>query len=513
MKQRMKEIEKKIDDNWDWFKLFDRRVYLLHVQMAAQANKEWKDELIERYRFQDAIQRLYKEADHHQEKAFLYTKHLLSMSPDEVHPEFLGEVMQVLRDSWRALKKIIQDAREINLPAMKNFEEGERLADFILETKMVPEPPLSYVKGNWCLKLVDQLGSVRSRCFRLHFKSVGGILALQEKIAAAWIADRAPVPAEIIDPETILAAEVIPAEVVVEGFVDEPVAGAILAAEVLPAEVKVVSFVEALPLDDVEEPPPLISEPAGAPLAAFVAAQPHQVAVPPTVPPVTAGHFATSDEPVIVAEVVPESPPAPEPVEAPAFSLNLDAASSPAAAPIVSPPVEPAAAPAEAKANLPPVDVFQFDATECPTREESVFTLDAQPAKPMSKPNAPFGKAAAPQPVPAEEVFSLDADGIPLAEVVPAEEVISLGADAIVAEPVAPAPTRPAFGANPSGARKPGGSGSTAAPAARPAGGSGTSASMPALAESNGAAKPVVRKRPAVKITIVKPGEKSPFGN
>ena len=155
----IKEIEKKIDDNWEWFKSFDRRVYLLHVQMAAQANKEWKDELIERYRFQDAIQRLYKEADRHQEKAFLYTKHLLSMSPDEVHPEFLGEVMQVLRDSWRALKKIIQDAREINLPAMKNFEEGERLADFILEAKMVPEPPLSYVKGNWCLKLVDQLGS------------------------------------------------------------------------------------------------------------------------------------------------------------------------------------------------------------------------------------------------------------------------------------------------------------------------------------------------------------------
>ena len=35
MKRRMKEIEKKIDDNWDWFKSFDRRVYLLHVQMAA----------------------------------------------------------------------------------------------------------------------------------------------------------------------------------------------------------------------------------------------------------------------------------------------------------------------------------------------------------------------------------------------------------------------------------------------------------------------------------------------
>ena len=32
--------------------------------------------------------------------------------------------MQVLRQIPGGLKKIIQDAREINLPAMKNFEGG-----------------------------------------------------------------------------------------------------------------------------------------------------------------------------------------------------------------------------------------------------------------------------------------------------------------------------------------------------------------------------------------------------
>ena len=122
---------------------------------------------------------------------------------------------------------------------------------------------------------------MRPKCFRLHFKSVGGILALQERIASAWKEAHAPVCAEIVDPETILAAEAIPAEVVVEGFVDElPAEEVVIAAEVVPAEVAVESFVEALPVDDIEDAPPLVSagpavlDPTGAPMAAFMSAAP-----------------------------------------------------------------------------------------------------------------------------------------------------------------------------------------------------------------------------------------------
>jgi hypothetical protein len=50
---------------------------------------------------------------------------------------------------------------------------------------------------------------VKNRCYRLHFKSVGGILALQEKIAAAWLATREPVTAEVVE---LGPAEVVPAQ-------------------------------------------------------------------------------------------------------------------------------------------------------------------------------------------------------------------------------------------------------------------------------------------------------------
>jgi Zn-dependent protease with chaperone function len=220
MKRTIKTMEKQLDDNWEWFKSFDRRVYLLHVQMAAQVNSQWRDELIERYRFQLEVQRFYEDARKNYENADWYIDTYLAAARGriQVPADFGAEVISVLRSAWKALKKIVQDAQEVNLPAMKNFVEGERLADFILDGKLVSEPPLSELKGTWVEKLMKQLQGVKNRCFRLHFKSVGGILALQEKIAAAWLAAREPIPAEVAEP---IPTDVIPAEVVPAKTVNE----------------------------------------------------------------------------------------------------------------------------------------------------------------------------------------------------------------------------------------------------------------------------------------------------
>jgi hypothetical protein len=41
------------------------------------------------------------------------------------------------------------------------------------------------IEGWWAKRFLKQLGTVRSRLLRFHFKSLGGILALQERIAQA----------------------------------------------------------------------------------------------------------------------------------------------------------------------------------------------------------------------------------------------------------------------------------------------------------------------------------------
>ena len=48
------------------------------------------------------------------------------------------------------------------------------------------------ISGEWLGKLLTRLSGVSSRVKRVHFKSLGGLLACQEKLAAEWAATERP---------------------------------------------------------------------------------------------------------------------------------------------------------------------------------------------------------------------------------------------------------------------------------------------------------------------------------
>ena len=431
LKRQIEEVEKKQDENWEWFKSFDRRVFLLHVQMANQVDKELKEELVERYRFQLEVQRLYQESRNAFNKADSYLSAHAAASRGEINvgPEFIGEVLRVLRESWKALKGIMKAAREINRPAMKNFEEGESLVDFILEGKMVPEPPLNYAKGAWINKLMTQLQGVRNKCFRLHFKSVGGILRLQEQIAGKWKVAREPISAEVVEVE--------------------PIEAEVVEAEAVPAEVVEAEVVEAEVLPD---------EPA--------------VPAAPETPKTMAAFVATAAAPA--APEMHSPPPSPAPAEpAPrAMVFDFDAVAPEPIADAVAAPAE--AAPAQSPAS------FALDATPAVV-EDGTFSLDAD-----APVNMPAPKPVAPKPPVAAQPEPTDAAGQTLwldpaklkaekeareaAEKKAAPPALSGLAEVPVPRPTAPKPVAP----------KPG-------------------------------VKPADGKRPAIRITLVRPGEKSPL--
>jgi Zn-dependent protease with chaperone function len=186
----LKELETKLEKADEWFHSLDRRVYLVFVQMAYRVRDDYYYELINRYRFQLAIQNFYKSARKHGSLAFV-TINLHSGGGPIAEDDFV-ELMHVLREARSALRKILRDAKELDLPAMKHFEEGDRLADFLLDEEIVKELPETYVKGKWLDKLLRQLGQVMNRTSRLHGKSLGGILKLQEEIASQFQARKVP---------------------------------------------------------------------------------------------------------------------------------------------------------------------------------------------------------------------------------------------------------------------------------------------------------------------------------
>jgi hypothetical protein len=320
---------------------------------------------------------------------------------------------------------------------MRNFEEGENLADFILEDKLVSEPPLSYVKGKWVEKLLRQLDSVRSRCFRLHWKSVGGILALQEKIAEEWKKQRAPIEAELV--------EIVPAEVVASPFdalpniADQPV----MAAEIVDAEV-----MDAVEVLDAEAVADVATELQAVVVEDFIEAE-----IVEEEPPAAEGAVAA-------AEPSPVTPPHPaaalrgDPV---ADLITFDAAAEPQPSP-----VQPAVP--EGMSRAPAAEVIA-----------DIFSFDAAP----SAPPAPR------EPVPPEEIFSLDLDSQPASAPVMA---------AFVSTPAISASQHPGPDEGMSRSK------------------SFSQQDVPAGGRVRTIVRPGKNGRPAIKISFVPPGEKSPLG-
>lgn len=208
-KRLLRDTEEDLDKIDEWFHSLDRRVYLVFVQMAYRVHHDLYYDLINRYRFHMAVQGFYKSARMHQGRAHV-TLNMVSGS-EQLGPDDFAELMHVLRDGRAALKKILRAAKDLDLPAMKNFEEGDRLADFLLDEDIVKELPETYVKGKWIDKMMRQLDQVMSKSARLHAKSLGGILRLQEEIAVKFLARNQPIEAEVVvDPPVIQATPTVP---------------------------------------------------------------------------------------------------------------------------------------------------------------------------------------------------------------------------------------------------------------------------------------------------------------
>ena len=191
LRKARKKLERELDDTMDWFRTLDRRVYLVYLQMAYRVDNALYYDLFNRYRFHMAIQGIYKTAVDRYDEAEFYWVALNNIDQAKVGPDawnaFFEEMMHVFREARTALKKTLREAREIDLPAMKNFEEGERLADFLLDEDLLREPGETRVTGKWITKLFRQIEQVQRKSARLYYKSLGGILAGQETVANRFL--------------------------------------------------------------------------------------------------------------------------------------------------------------------------------------------------------------------------------------------------------------------------------------------------------------------------------------
>ncbi len=193
-KRLLTQVEEEINQDFAWMHLHDRNAFRAHYAMACQLADGSRTEMEERYKFHFAVQALHQ-------TLVGWSNHVQStlaalQGARQVPQEQFQNALGVLRECRKALNEQLGSADDLKLPALTNMTAGSPLGPYLLEGKIVANLPASAtsLENKWINDLLNQVGEVTSKAARILFKSLGAILALQDRIAADWHARRAATP-------------------------------------------------------------------------------------------------------------------------------------------------------------------------------------------------------------------------------------------------------------------------------------------------------------------------------
>jgi Zn-dependent protease with chaperone function len=181
-------IDKDLKEDRRHLAVHDKEVFLVHSFMSRQLGPVFRDDLRERYSFHSRLQSLLSAL---LGGMFAVESILAAVSgtdEEERQPEYL-DVFQTLRDARNTLVDCLETAKNLRLPSLVHMEAGDPLDRYLWEGPVVGRFRWTgSISHNKVRKLMYQLNRVIDRAQRIHFKSVSGILALQEEIGRQWLA-------------------------------------------------------------------------------------------------------------------------------------------------------------------------------------------------------------------------------------------------------------------------------------------------------------------------------------
>jgi hypothetical protein len=171
------------DKEGKWYETFDRKVLLIHYLMAKAVNEEIKAQLLMRYGFHYQLQESFVRARGIQARVNEVLQQLAETT--ELEEDTAREFTTIFSDCREKMAEILEKANEMSIPTLRNMEKVKSLKHFLMEN-----PLATITAGEWdSVKIetfIGQMETIIDRMRRLHFKSLAGILELQEQIARAY---------------------------------------------------------------------------------------------------------------------------------------------------------------------------------------------------------------------------------------------------------------------------------------------------------------------------------------
>ncbi len=187
-KKLFDQVKQELDRDYEWMKDIDRLAFHVYHCMARQVADAARRELEDRYRFHLAVQDIHFQLSAHQQQVQMTLGRMAGRS--EVSQAEFQAALDVFGQAHDALSNLLDTADRLHLPPLKNFTAGEMLGPFLLSQSLLQPICVDQnrLDGDWIGRFLEQVGEVLDKTNRMQNKSMGGILALQEKLAQQWSA-------------------------------------------------------------------------------------------------------------------------------------------------------------------------------------------------------------------------------------------------------------------------------------------------------------------------------------
>lgn len=196
-KRLLKKVDKELQKDNKWLEEQDRRVFMCYFQMALHIDQVVAEELYKRYDFHLELQNIWFELQKQNRPVQAAINFLNSQASGQLQSHHFQELLQIFRDTHKAMKSMLRTADDMTLPALKNLPAGQPLKPFLLEKNLIDglSKYEQRITDKWINRLLNQFNEMKAKVDRIHFKSLAGVLALQERIGEECLRRWSALPA------------------------------------------------------------------------------------------------------------------------------------------------------------------------------------------------------------------------------------------------------------------------------------------------------------------------------
>lgn len=189
-KRLLKQFDRLLDEELEWWADFDRRVFLIHYQMALPLGASFAEELKSRYEFHLALQDIDREASR-QRRALSRVSSFVAEDEGPLDYRDFHDVRAQLLESYDAFDRCLRTACRLKAPKLACLPDGQPLANLLLSQAPVArlKPAAQALPARWITKFGRQLDEVRDNTRRILGESLNALLPRQAWIAHRWVED------------------------------------------------------------------------------------------------------------------------------------------------------------------------------------------------------------------------------------------------------------------------------------------------------------------------------------